>query len=258
MAFPNALLVEQSNSPSMREDFNYKYITRIFAVTGRQTEAQLKQGEYLPAVGSKDSETDALYMGYEYESSVGYPTVKLQYRYRFLRDAIYEAHDASYEAPIEKHTDFLMKWKYNLLGKVAKGTSSVPAFAATATDYSDLITNDGYTWTTETIKGDYKYLWQAAEKLGVNNFLRSAVVVTKRKVYDEQSLAEAWIAQSGSLQKPVNNFGFTSSTYENWLIRDVRLADDDGWYAVSVEYLYNPDKWDSDIYTEADFEDDGL
>ena len=258
MAFPNALLVEQANSPSLREDESYKQITRVYQVTGRLTENDLISNGYLPEVGYVDPETDATYVGYEYESTVGYPVIKLHFKYRKASDAIYECHNASYESPIEKNTGFLMKWKYNLLGKVAKGTSSVPAFAATATDYSDLITNDGYTWSTETIKGDYKYLWQEAEKPGVNAFLAQGTVVTKHKVYTKKEDAAAWHGEVGYLCAPLETFGAASGK-EYWLIRDVRIVEDsDLKYAATVEFLFNPLQWDTDIYTDADIQDTGI
>jgi hypothetical protein len=258
MAFPNALLAEQPNSPSLREDEAYKYVTRTYQVTGRLTENELISNGYLPEDGYVDAETDATYIGYEYESAVGYPIVKINFRYRKTPDAIYDCHNSSFERPIENHNLFLMKWKYYLLGKVAKGTTALPAFAATATDFSDLITNDGYMWSTSTVQGDYKYIWQEPTKPGVNSYLYQTTLITKRKVYTEIKDAAAWHGEVGFLCAPLETYGIATDK-QYWLIRDVRIVEDsDLKYAVTVEFLFADFGWDTDIYTDADIEDTGI
>lgn len=254
MAFPNALMVEQATSPRLREDENYKYVERVYQVSGRLTEQELIQGEYIPPLGYVDDETGAVYVGHRYDSAVGYPVVTLEFRQRLAPDAVYEIHNSSYECPIEQDLlgNFLMKWKYNMY---STGTTTVPAWAATASDFSDTVGQSVYLWSTSP-SGEYKTLVQSATKPGVTSYIKQTSVITKRKVYTDITEAQEWVGEVGYLCTPAQTFGLATNT-EYWLIRDVRLVEDNGAYAVTVEWLFSDFGWDTDLYGTASITDDG-
>jgi hypothetical protein len=253
MAFPNALMQEQAGSPEIRQDESYKTITRVYQVTGRLTESELIQGEYLPEDGYTDPETDALYESYEYISTVAYPVVRITFRKRLFPQGQYDVHTSSYEAPLEINDNFKMYWKYNLY---STGTTTVPNWADDDADDSHTVGQAVYQWA-KAPTSDYKVLVQSAIKFGVETFLKQTTVITKRKTYNLQSDAQAWLSNIGYLCAPFQTYGLTSdATY--WLIRDARLVEDRDAFAVTVEFLFNAESWDTDIYTTASITDEGF
>lgn len=258
MSFPYSGLVEQPESPQIRSDKDYKYVTRIYQLPIRVTEAELQAVEALPPTGYVDDETGAIYTGYEYISEVAYPILNLNFKMRHAEPAVYSYHESSYEKPIEQHTDFLMSWRYNLLCQ--DSTTAVPAWAATATDEADTVGQQLWKWSTSGPDATWPYLRQKPTKAGVDSYLESSTVVTKQKVYtsdiDSVTGATKWTGAIGALIAPFMTFSLPDDD-EKWIVRDVRIVESEGTYACTVEFLYTADGWDTDIYSTAGIADEG-
>ena len=257
MAFPNALMQEQPDSPDIHEDEDYLKVTRTYVVGGRFTYAQLKQGEYIPSDGYIDPETGAEFKTFEYDSEVAYPLLKVEFEKRLTPKAEYDQHTYTYERPIEQHPDFIMKWRYELYA--SDTTTAIPAWAATATDKSDTVGSEIWRWSKAGAPAGFTNLRQAqqTDKVGITSYLELAATITKRKVYTTQNATFlAWGDTTGQLLAPAVVIGLLPGR-QNWLIRDVRIVEDDGSWAMTVEFLYFPGNgWDDDIYEDSAINED--
>jgi len=251
MAFPNALMVEQPDSPIVREDGAYLRVTRRYKVSGRFTRTQLQQNEYIPTYGYVDPETGAEYRSYDYSSEVGYPLLEVEFEARLPIDSEYDEHIYTFERSIESHPSFLMKWRYELYSDDV--TLAVPAWWNTATDKSDTEESTSWAWSKTGTPSGFDWLMKKAIKPGVTSYLEKSATVTKRKVYtDANDAFVAWGSASGSLLTPAVTPGGLSRDQQNWLIRDVRTTEDRKSWAMTVEFLYSlGDGWDTDIYSNS-------
>jgi len=261
MAFPNANMKVQPNSPRVQANESYSVITRTYQIPHGLTEAQRVAGDYYPDIDDADAEfTNALYDGsHRLSPSVGYDYLEIDWTERFPSiSGIYQIHNASYEAPIETDDNFKMCWKYRLWAK--EGTVAMPpAWSLTAVDANDTLASavpDGtmYRWSVNQPSG-FPVFIQDATKAGVNTHIQQTSLITKTKVYDNITDAAEWAGEVGYLCAPCTTFSLLSDA-QYWLIRDVRITEDHGMYAVMVEFLFSDFGWDSDIYTAADISDD--
>lgn len=249
MAFPNALMVEQPDSPKMVEDEDYLRVTRSYKVSGRFTRTQLEQGEYIPTDGYKDPETGAEYKSWDYGPEVAYPVLRVEFERRLEPKAEYDQHVYTYERPIETHPDFEMRWRYELYGNDVE--LDVPAFWATATDKSDTEESTIWAWSKTGAPTGFEVLFKEVTKAGVTSYLDQTATITKRKVYTTQNNTFlAWGDATGTLLAPAVVIGLLPGK-ANWLIRDVRIVEDAGSWAMTVEWLYSFAVWDDDIYEDS-------
>jgi hypothetical protein len=259
MAFPNALMVEQSDSPMITEDEDYSKVTRRYKVSGRFTRTQLEQQEYIPAPGYVDPETGAEYKTWSYASEVAYPLLQVEFERRLEPKAEYDQHTYTFELPIEQHPEFVMKWRYELYA--SDNTTAVPGWAATASDDSDTVGSEIWRWSKTGAPSGFTNLRQAqqTDKVGVTSYLELVAAITKRKVYTKQNgTFLAWGDTTGQLLAPAVVIGLLSGR-QNWLVRDVRIVEDQGSWAMTVEFLYRlGNGWDSDIYEDSAIAEDDL
>lgn len=271
MAFPSALLTEQPDSPDIVEDREYRKVTRIYKANARLTQTQLEQGEYVPTDGYIDPETGAEYKRHSYSSEVGYPVLNVEFEKRLSYEAEYDQHTHTYERTIEQHPSFKQNWHYELFA--SDTTTAVPAWWATATDKSDTLKNDTFAWSKTGSPQGYPYLVKEVSlgtgnilpKKGISHYLAQTSIVTKRKVYTvDGAVLQRWPQLVGQLMEPYRTYGLLGSGTEQdkyWLIRDVRIVEDQGSFACTVEFMFAPDAklgkgWDTDIYSISGFEDD--
>jgi len=262
MAFPNALALEQKESPRVTESVDYIDVTRIYQIPHLLTDAQRVRGEYIPDSDYIDPEFSAKYFGNTLIPGAGYDVIEIHFRKRNFPQAQYDCHTSSYECPIEQDLlgTFVMKWKYNLFYSDA-GATPIPTWGSAdapptgAVDFSNTIGTNWVWSTADYIAG--KFLRQQATKPGVNTFLRQTTMITKRKVYETKADARQWIKEVGYLCAPVETYGLAIEN-EYWLIRDARLVEDQDSYAVTVEFLFSDFGWDTDIYSDASIDDDGF
>jgi hypothetical protein len=259
MAFPNALMNEQANSPKITEDEHYLKVERTYQVNGRLTRDQLIQGEYVPEDGYSDPETDTFMVEWSYDSEVGYPLLTVHFQKRLYPDGVYNLHEYSIERPIAQHPSFLMAWSYELFA--TDTTTSVPAWAATATDKSDTIDSEVWRWSRNGPQGEYKYLRQEQDSdfRGVTTYIVGGARMTKKKVYEIDTAvngAARWNGEIGTYTAPSEVYGLSNSD-DKWLIRDYRITKDVLGWATTLEWLYAPDGWNTTIYSASSTTDDG-
>lgn len=258
MAFPNELMTEQADSPMIKESWDYIDVERRYQVKGRFTRAQLVSGEYVPSLGYKDPETDALYVDYSYDSEVAYPVLVIHFKKRVGESISYDLNDYSINRPIERHDDFKMCWRYELYG--ADTSTALPAWSTTAIDKSNTEGQEIWAWskTGPTAKQPNLRQEQEADKVGIDSYLVQGAVLTKKKVYTMDTGANGcnrWVNEIGKLCRPNFQYGlFPSSDY--WLIRSYRIVGDFDEFATTLEWIYSPDKWDTDIYKDSSVTDD--
>lgn len=260
MAFPNALMIEQPDSPRINETWDYITVERRYQVTGRFTREALKQGEYIPSIGYKDPETDAVYVDYDYESEVGYPILVVRFKKRINEKRSYDMNTYTFNRPIEQHPDFKMYWRYELYA--SDTTTSLPGWEKSATDKSQTEGQEVWAWskTGPTAKQPHLRQEVKADKQGVDSYLVPSAIITKRKVYtsdDSGNGASRWTTEVGKLVEPKKAYGLILEQ-ANWLIRSYRIVDDLYEFATTLELLYSPDPtgWDSEIYSNSSVEDD--
>jgi hypothetical protein len=243
-------------------------VTRRYKVNARLTQTQLEQGEYIPSDGYVDPETGAEYVGYEYDSEVGYPLLSVTFEARLEPKAEYDQHTYTYERDIEQHPSFRMNWRYELYSSDAD-EEEIPAWWNTATTKEDALSSEIWAWSKTGAPSGYPYLKAAVYgapfpagvnvKTGITSYLELAATITKRKVYTKQNdTFRAWGDTTGQLLAPAVVIGLLPNR-NNWLIRDVRIIEDKGSWAMTVEFLYAAgDGWDDDIYEDSAITTDDL
>lgn len=260
MAFPNELMVEQADSPAIKESWDYIDVERRYKVSGRFTHTQLKANEYIPSTGYKDPETDAVYTDYTYDSEVAYPVLVVRFKKRINEKLSYDINTYTFNRPIEQHPEFLMYWRYELYG--ADTTTALPSWSETAVDKSQAEASELWAWsrTGSSPSSKYPNLRQSVleDKVGIDSYLVQGAVLTKKKVYtsvDSTNGAARWTTEVGKLSSPNVAYGLSPSQ-SKWLIRSYRIVDDLYEFATTLEWLYSEDDWDSDIYENSSVSDD--
>lgn len=256
MAFPNDFLEEQPGSPRFEVDDVYERIERRYRMYADLSQEQMERLGYLPDKFYIDPETEAKFVSYEFERTLGYPTLVVRFEKRLEPEATYDLNDYTLERPIQLHPNFVMKWTYTLYSK-AKDTPAVPAWAATATTDSDTLGSDVWRWSKTGAPSGYEFPRQSATKPGVSSYLVEGAVMTKKKVYTNPDSAERWTGYMGYYTAPAVVYDL-NDTDSYWLLRNYRIVEDLGGYATTLEFLYNPDGWDTDIYTASSVSDEGL
>jgi len=181
----------------------------------------------------------------------------------------YDLNDYSINRPIERHDDFEMPWRYELYG--ADKTTALPSWAngdgvatdksTTAVDKSNAEDSELWAWS-KTGSGPSKqpHLRQEvlADKVGIDSYLVQGAVLTKKKVYTSDTGGNGcnrWVNEIGKLSRPNFQYGLLPSS-DYWLIRSYRIVGDFDEFATTLEWLYNPKKWDTDVYKDSTVTDD--
>jgi hypothetical protein len=257
-AFPSSLLREQPNSPVVTTSDDFIVVTRRYMMEGRQSKTDLVAKGFAPKDDYIDPEYDAKFQSLTFESTQSYPVIVVTFRKRKTPPAKYTCHNYSFERPLEQHADYLTNWNYGLYAQ--SGTTATPAYWATATDLTDTEGQAVYRWSKTNPGSGWPNMIKASTKPGVNGYLFEGARITKRKVYKDNTAAQAsrWSGEVGSTCLPDEVFNLTNER-DYWLISDVRVVEDQGAYATTVEFLYSGGQasWDTDIYDFSIKFDDG-
>jgi hypothetical protein len=148
--------------------------------------------------------------------------------------------------------NYLYNWDHELW---VAGSSTEPAWWATATDSSDTITNTSYRWVVPSRAGTvpagipptFKMLKAAVKTSSVeaNGYLYGIAKVTKRKAYSDKTAAQRLVSEVGLLLAPAELFGASASP-AFWLLTacDVQ-QEDDGW-ATTCEFSLSNLGWNAE------------
>lgn len=165
----------------------------------------------------------------------------------------YTARTSTAEVPLETLENYRTKWNYDLYGwwdgDPMSSYPTTPSWWADATDTSDasgIADVDGYLWSkgipAEPEQGTW-YLVEPRTKPGVEAALRVRPCVVETKYYTSQSSAMSALGNSGKRKSP----GSYSSLSTAWLVTDVQVNEQNGYYATVTEFT-GADAWDTDLY----------
>jgi hypothetical protein len=167
-------------------------------------------------------------------------------------DPVYSLSAATEERPIEQHPRFKCFWAYNLYELVPLGgsASAVPAWAATDTNPNAI--HAGYLWSRTpppSPNAQHEYIQvQAATKPGRDAYLIPRPVVTSVIYYKSRNIATSDLVYDGQLKAPAQTYIYPN-TQTCWLITGCSVAEaSDDLMAVTTNYTYNAEGWDTDMY----------
>lgn len=268
----NAIFTERPDSPQIRKERGSQEIVRIYSFSQSYMSSI---SSYLPAIG--DSVTGSGYIAdYDVRNAPGYSILTIKFLDRLDSPNVVIHHDDEVEYDlsvnfIEKaietkvdssgNSTYLVKWNYNLFEYVLSAGSpgSVPAWAATANDFSDATgreTSGSYLWDKRTAVpsadpsvGSWVKI-QDMTKPGVECYLVAQPVITAKRYNETKADAEDYLLAEIGLDDPGELFGFPASSggIYRWLAFPVGITSDGDFWIAQNQYQYS-DKWDTDLYS---------
>lgn len=157
------------------------------------------------------------------------------------------------EQDIQKHADFLMKWKYHLYQYKESGSVTVPTWWTDDTvrdpDHaSGKESADEYLWTQDNPGGKWK-LVKARTKPEVESYIVPAPVVQERTHYRRKISAQTAATKVGTLLAPADQFGLAGQG--EWLVVSSRVQRDGRRFLVERSFQFATD-WDDELYPLGD------
>lgn len=168
-------------------------------------------------------------------------------------EPVYSLSITADERPIEQHPDFRCFWAYNLYELVAlgaSGTTPLPAWSATDTNPNAIHAN--YLWSrtppaSQDPAKEYVQV-QAATKPGKDSYLIMRPVVTSTIYYRSRNIQNSDLVNGEKLKAPPETYIYPN-TQTCWLVQPSGVSEvSDDLMAVTTNYVYAAEGWDTDIY----------